>query len=202
MHAWAAAIKNNVSDVFGVRAELLEYRPFIPYEPFRTRSSSAWVMLAQSGVTRLAQIGWYEWSLNYRKVFVQYWNGSSFPITEFNPFPDGTYTEYKVIDQGNNMYFYTEGTLRKSVSLNWDPNYGEIGSEITNWVNQMPGDYGAQNFMWFKLMKRQGSGATWYNFAPNIVGTTDNAKWYASNSRSGMSSLTELVTADKRGDCA
>jgi hypothetical protein len=201
-HRFAYALKTNVQDMDGVRAEVWQYRPFIPFEFVRSRASSAWVMLAKTNFPYWAQMGWYEWSLNYRKTFIQYWNGSSYPTFEIAQEPDNTFTEYKVNDPGSGFNFYIDGQLVKSVGgQGWDPDHGEIASEITNEVNQMAGDYGALDFMWFLVMKRRIDGA-WYNFNPNVVSTSNNTKWYASNGRGGMDPATELVTADKRGDCA
>jgi hypothetical protein len=198
---FAYALQSNFPLIDGVRASVLEYRPFVPFELFKTRATSAWVMLSQIGYPRWAQIGWQEYALNYRKVFVQYWNGSGYPVTEWNPNPDWTYGEYKVVYTGTQFLFYNRGTLVKTVSAAFNPDEGQIASEIANELNQMPGDYGALSFMAFNNMNKSVAGH-WGQYLPTSVSTSNNAKWYASNTRGGMNSATQLVTADKRGDCA
>lgn len=195
------ALVTNYASIDGVRADVLEYRPFVPFEPFRTRATSAWVMLSKAGVSQFAQVGWYEWSTNYRKVFVQYWNGTGYPIFEWNPNPDNTYSQYYVTYTNNAFYFRNRGTQIKSTPAAFNPDQGEIASEITNLVNQMPGDYGAHAWMSYHNMERRLAGS-WQNYSPNLVGTSDNTKWYSSNARGGMNPQRDLVTADKRGDCS
>lgn len=198
---FAYALQTNYSNIDGVRSSLLEYRPYIPFEPFKTRGTAAWVGLTQAGYPRWAQVGWYEFALNYRKVFVQYWNGSGYPTYEWNPNPDWTYGEYKVQYTGTQFQFYNRGGLIWTASAAFNPNQGEIASEIGNELNQMPGDYGSHSWMAFNAMSKRVSGI-WSAYAPSAVGTSNNTKFYASNARGGMDPLRQLVTADKRGDCA
>lgn len=198
---FAYALQSNYSAIDGVRASLLEYRPYVPFELFKTRSTSAWVMLSQAGYPRWAQIGWYEYALNYRKVFAQFWNGSGYPTYEWNPNPDWTYGEYKVVYTGSLFQFYNRGSLFLSANAAFNPNQGEIASEIANELNQMPGDYGARSWMAFNSMNKRVSG-TWSAYSPSSVGTSNNTKFYASNARGGMDPLRQLVTADRRGDCS
>lgn len=198
---FAYALKSNYGIIDGVRADLLEYRPYVPFELFKTRATSAWVMLNQQGYARWAQIGWYEYSSNYRKVFIQYWNGSGYPTFEWSPNPDWTYGQYKVNYTGTQFKFFNRGTLIYTASAAFNPNEGQIASEIANELNQMPGDYGAKSWMFFDAMNKRGAGS-WSSSTPTSVGTSNNNKWYASNARGGMDPATELVTADKRGDCA
>lgn len=198
---FAFALQSNFGNIDGVRASLLEYRPYVPFEVFKTRATSAWVMLNQIGYPRWAQVGWYEYALNYRKVFVQYWNGTGYTTLEWNPNPDWTYGEYKIENAGGQYKFYNRGSLLWTAAAAFDPNEGQIASEIANELNQMPGDYGALSFMAFNAMNKRLSGS-WSTFSPTSVGTSNNTKWYASNRRGGMDPTRQLVTADRRGDCS
>jgi hypothetical protein len=154
-------------------------------------------MLNQIGYVRFAQVGWYEWSLNCRKVFLQYWNGTGYPLIEYGPNPDNTYTNYKVTYSGTQFSFYSGSTLLKTVSAAFNPNEGEIAGEIKNELNQMPGDYGIADWMQFQNMQKRLEGSTaWSTYSPTSVGTSNNAKWYA------VVSGSTLFIADKRGDCS
>jgi hypothetical protein len=195
----------NVAGISAIRGQLLEYRPYVPFEMFRTRVTSAWVMLAGPGANNFAQIGWYEWSLNYRRIFLQYWDGQGWPLREYDPAPDWTYQEYSVsyVGQPAQFRFYHGRTVNPlwSAAAAFVPGTGEIASEISNQLNQMPGDLGAISFMKWTAMEVRVAGV-FQAFAPAAVSTSDNTKWYSSNQRGGMDPLRELVTADRRGDCA
>ena len=198
---FAYALRTGYSNIDGVRASLLEYRPFIPWEPFATRATSAWVMLSRTGYPQFAQVGWLEWRGGVRNVFVQDWNGSGYPRFDFSKNPDWTYGEYQVLYTGTQFVFYNRGSRLHTATAALNPDKGEMATETHNQLNQMPGDYGARSFMAFNAMNKR-VGGLWSAYSANIIGTSDNSKWYASNARGGMDPYRQLVTADRRGDCA
>lgn len=198
---WAAFALRSAADITAVRAQLLGYRPFVPVSFTPENASAAWVGLTTYG--NWAQIGWYEYDLNYRKTFAQYTANGAVINREFNPPPDWQYQEYSVSFTGGQFRFYMGRTVNPlwAVVPTFDPDRGDIASEITNLMAQMPGDFGEFPFMKFIAMEKR-VGAAWSAFTPDNVNTNDNTKWYASNNRGGMDPIRELVTADKRGDCA
>lgn len=166
-------------------------------------------MLSEGGQPHWAQIGWVEMSINWRKVMVQYWNGSSYTTQYLDPMADWTSTRYTVQFQPVNgqwqWQFFANGTVLVYGGVAFDPDQGEVASEITNLKAQMPGDFGAHAWESFNnMVKRLGNppNETWYAYAPSEVGTSDNTSFYASNARGGMDPQRQLVTADKRGDCS
>jgi hypothetical protein len=200
----AYAINTAYPEVDGVTAYIYQYRPFVPFELFKTRASSAWVML--HGVDeQWAQVGWLEY-WNWRKTFVQWTDaGGGHPKLEFDPEPDWTYTQSTVLYEPNangqmRFRFFSDNVEITAQNAWWDPQDVQVGSEIHNLVLQMPGDLGATHFQKFHTMRKRTS--QWWPFAPTLVSTSNNQWFYASNARGGMDPLRELVTADKRGDCA
>lgn len=205
--SWHAFALRSAALIDAVRAQLLGYRPFVPFSFTAQNAALAYVMLQTAG-GKWAQVGWYEYDLGYRKTFVQWIDANGNPQTrEYDPPADGQYQEYAVSYTGaagqKKFNFYKGRTVQPliSVSAAFDPDKGEVASEITNTLAQMPGNFGALSFMKFIAMEKRITG-TWSAYSPDNVGTSDNTKWYASNARGGMDPLRELVTADRRGDCA
>jgi hypothetical protein len=78
---------------------------------------------------------------------------------EWNPNPDWTYGEYKIENAGGQYKFYNRGSLLWTAAAAFDPNEGQIASEIANELNQLPGDYGALSLMAFNAMNKRMSGS-------------------------------------------
>jgi hypothetical protein len=194
----------------GARTYIYQYRPYLPFEFPRRSAAAAYVALVDKDISgSIAQIGWNEY-WTWRKSFLQYYRGAGQPYgyDEWNPEADWTYTDYMVswdLVSGVRRYrFWLNGVLKGTSNVSaFVPDRAEVASEINNFKVQMPGGMAGSGspFEHYDNVRKRVNGA-YSALGPTAVNTVDNTKFYASNQRGGMDPSRELVTADRRGDCA
>lgn len=129
--------------VGGVYSNIWNYSPFV--YPISSTASYvvAWTMLTNSNPNDWAQVGWFENPYGVRYTFIQTYDGSGSPNTEFfAPEATNTYTTYTML-YGNTPGGFTyewAGNVRQSFAT-FVPNQGQIFGETHTLADQMPGGY-------------------------------------------------------------
>jgi hypothetical protein len=202
----AVAFNNEYPTINGVTAYVRQYRGHV--ENWGEPGSLGWVML-NDGVVRWAQVGYWQTGglFDTSHVFIQYtpvhrdngWDTFWYPPENNDAFIQQTVL-YESIGGQMQWRFFSDNVNLRNMPAWWDPQMGQIGSEIQNLANQMPGNFGDLHWAAYNQMQKRTN--QWFAFAPTDVTTSNDNLWYASNTRGGMDPLRELVTADKRGDCS
>jgi hypothetical protein len=151
------------STVGGVYANIYNYSPWISNASGTAgpnENDSAWTAVAQD-LNNFAQVGWMEYAGNHvggsgtgpyvRDVFAQIWTSGS-PVTQWWPAEtQDTSTYYTTFfapgSSNGTLSFEVNGSL---LSLNstlllasivgWTPTWSQIGGEVHNLADQLPGD--------------------------------------------------------------
>ena len=166
---FAGSEETDFPNVTGIRADVYESDVYV--DLFTNIHTSAWVML-NGAAGQLAQVGWKEAAFNDRNVFVQLLHNGGYPITEWAPETEDTYTDYQVLYQGGQFRFYKDDNLIKVYTAQWDPSKSQIMGELKNLNNQMPGTTAHRQH--FHNADRRSGTSTWTDFWGDNYGTSNN----------------------------
>jgi hypothetical protein len=152
--------------VWGVRAVLEEYNPFVHPSSYPT---SAWVMLHNG--TMYSQVGWLELSSGERRIFSQYTRpgGGTWTVQRNSWIPVGSTTFYESHLYGGHIKHFVNGVyFSEDTWGGFTPTAAQTAAETQSYGSQMPGGFNGNDTMAFVVRQVQ-IGGNWQDMGGSVV---------------------------------